>query len=354
MTPHATPPPPPPADDRLRHALRQQADACGTLGSPFMARLCTLLADRLAPDSPLTRRLFDWPGDLGPAGDSVPLRLAGALHALVLQGHAGLRAVYPPNVVDDAALRAAVLTALRTSAAFIDAFLDRAPQTNEVRRAAVVIAAAHWLAGRHPLPFVLSELGASAGLNLNWDRFALAVPHRRLGPADAVLTLAPDWRGTLPPPAPIRIAERAGVDLNPIDVRDPVQRLRLRAYLWADQPHRLALTEAAIAATPPLPVRADAIDWLETRLTPRTGHLHLIWSTVAWQYFPAEKQAHGAALIERAGALASPEAPLAWLSFETDGNAPGAGVTLRLWPGNDTVTPGRADFHGRWVDWQLP
>lgn len=340
--------------DRLRHALRKQADACAGLGSPFMAQLCTLLAERLQPDTSLTRRLFDWPGDLTSNAASVSLRLAGALHALVLQGHAGLAAVYPPNTCDDDSLWRAVHAALDTDAAFIDGFIDSAPQTNEVRRSAVLIATGHWLAALYPLPLVFSELGASAGLNLNWDRFALDLGTKTLGPADPVLTLTPDWRGPHPASSTVRVTERAGVDLNPIDLSDPAQRLRLLAYLWPDQPHRKALTEAAIAAIPPRPAKADAIDWLEPRLTPRPGQLHLIWSTIAWQYFPDAVQARGTALIESAGASATPDAPLAWLSYEADGQSPGAGLTLRLWPGDQTIDLGRADFHGRWVDWRAP
>ena len=332
----------------LPAALRQQAAACASLGSPFMARLLTLLADRLRPDSPLTHRLFDWPGDIGPNGASVPLRLAGALHALVLTGHP-LAAAYPPHQADDEALWQALDSALRSEAPFLERFLNSPPQTNEVRRSAALIAAGHWLAARHPLPFVFSELGASAGLNLIWDRYALATPQGTLGPADPALTLTPDWSGPLPPPAPITVAERAGCDLNPLT--DPQ---RLLAYLWPDQPHRRTLTLAALAANPPTPDRADAIDWLEPRLTARPGHLHLIWTTIAWQYFPAAAQAKGTALIEAAGSRASAESPLAWLSYEADTISPGAALTLRLWPGDLTIPLGRADFHGRWIDWKAP
>lgn len=339
----------------LRAALHEQARACAGLGSPFMARLCGLMADRLSPDGPLGARLFGWPGTLGPSGDSVPLRLCGALHALVLRGHPGLAAVYPPGETGDEALWSAVAAALGTEAAFIDAFLKSPPQTNEVRRSAALIAAGHWLAARHGLPLVLSELGASAGLNTIWDRYALALPGRTLGPVAPALTLSPDWTGPLPPQAAVEVADRAAVDLNPIDPADPGQRLRLLAYLWADQPHRRALTEAALAAPPPRPVAGDAVAWLETRLaTPQPGHLHLIFHTVAWQYFPAAARARGQALIEAAGARATSEAPLAWLAYEADGANPGAGLHLRLWPGDLHVDLGRADFHGRWVDWRAP
>ncbi len=335
----------------LRAAFLRQADACADLGSPFMARLCTLLAHRLQPDSPLTRRLFDWPGDVSAGGDSVPLRLTGALHALKLTGDDALAAVYPPTDSDDETLWKAVQGALQAEAGFIDRFLDSAPQTNEVRRSAVLIAAGHWLTERIGLPMELSELGASAGLNLLWDRFALALPGRTLGPADPVLTLTPDWSGPLPPETHPVIANRAGVDLNPIELDDPGQRLRLLSYLWPDQPDRLERTRAAIAATPPRPEKADAIDWLEAHLQPRPGHLHLITHTIAWQYFPKSTRARGAALIAAAGSDAKADAPLAWLAFEADGKSPGAALSLRLWPGNEGFSLGRADFHGRWVQW---
>ncbi|MCC5972057.1 MAG: DUF2332 family protein [Pararhodobacter sp.] len=335
----------------LRDAFLRQATACADLGSPFMARLCALLATRLQADSVLTRRLFGWPGDVSAQGDAVPLRLAGALHALKLQGHAPLVATYPPLDCDDETLWQAVQGTLDSEAGFIDRFIDSAPQTNEVRRSVVLIAAAHWLTERFGLPVDLSELGASAGLNLIWDRYALALPGHTLGPADPVLTLTPDWTGPLPPTAPPVIASRAGVDLNPIDLDDPEKRLRLLAYLWPDQPERLERTRAAISARPPRPDRADAIDWLEARLQPRPSRLHLIAHTIAWQYFPAEVRTRGAALIAAAGAQARADAPLVWLAFEADGRTPGAALSLRIWPGNEGVSLGRADFHGRWIEW---
>ena len=176
------------------------------------------------------------------------------------------------------------------------------------------------------------------------------------GPQTPALTLSPDWTGSLPPSNLINIAERAVVDLNPLDPRLAHDLLRLTAYLWADQPHRLAVTKAAAAIADVEVEKGDAIDWLETRLAnPRTGHLHLIQNTIAWQYFPNSSQARGLELIEQAGARATVETPLASLSMENDGDATGgvgAALTLRLWPGNMTLHLGRIDFHGRWADWR--
>jgi hypothetical protein len=337
---------------RLREAFLHQSGSCADLGSPFMAQLCRVLAHRLAPGTALADRLFGWPGDLSPRAESVPLRLCGALHALRLSGDPGLAACYPPAKVDDDTLWQAVSDAMGRHAGAIDRFIDSPPQTNEVRRAAVLIAVANWLTAEFGKPLVLSELGASAGLNLMFDRFALAAGDRTFGPAGAALTLRPDWRGDLPPMAAPTVATRRGVDLNPLSPR--TDALRLTAYLWPDQPERLALTRAAIAAFDATVDRADAIDWLAPRLVPAPGHLHLVYSTIAWQYFPAERQAKGRAMIEAAGAQATDVAPLAWFGMEADDKTPGAALTLRLWPGDRTLDLGRVDFHGRWVDWRSP
>jgi hypothetical protein len=338
----------------VRHAFRQQAKACSDLGSPLMARLMDGLATRLQPGGVLADQVLGWQGDASSKGDSVPLRLAGGLHALVLTGaDPDLAAAYATPSADPTD---AALAAILHHAQHLLHWLTSPPQTNEVRRSAVLIAAGHWLAARHGLPLVLSELGASAGLNLLWDHYALQTHDQRLGPDPAALTLAPDWSGPRPPSTSPTILDRRGVDLNPLD---PVtDRLRILSYLWADQLERLRLTTAALdlAATLRPPIDAgDAAPWLEARLQARhPGALHLIFHTIAWQYFPATTQARAKAALAEAGAKATPDAPLAHLGLEADHATPGAGMTLTVWPGGQTLPLGRADFHGRWVDWAAP
>jgi len=168
------------------------------------------------------------------------------------------------------------------------------PQTNEDRRSAALIAGAQVALEHFQRPIVLSELGASAGLNLMWDHYALDIAGQITGPKTPALTLNPNSTGTCPPSNSINIAERAGVDLNPLNPRLAPDLLRLTAYLWANQPHRLTLTKAAAATIDVEIEEDDAIDWFATRLVnPRTGHSHLIQNTVAWQYFPNSSQARG-------------------------------------------------------------
>ncbi len=289
----------------IQEAFLDQSDACAALGSPFMGRLMALCGTMDWPAGSVTDRIFAWQGDISPRGQSVPLRLAGALHALHLQGHAVLGAVYPPQTATDADLWDAVSATFLSEADHINTWLESAPQTNEVRRSATLIAVGHLLAERFGLPIRTSELGASGGLNLHWDAYRLQIGDQKFGADDPVLALTPDWRGPMPPTAKPTVAARAGVDLNPLDPRNPAHALRLQAYLWPDQPERLALTRAAINAADTAVSKGDAIDWLAPRLAHIPGQTHMIYSTVAWQYFPAEKQAQGTKLIQQAGATAT-------------------------------------------------
>jgi len=132
----------------------------------------------------------------------------------------------------------AVKAALRNHATHILQWLNYIPQTNEIRRYAVLVATALIIERRLNLPLIVSELGASAGLNLLFDRFALSYFGSTYQPHKAKLTLTPDWRGPAPPPGRAKIAGRSGVNLSPINPRSSEGFLRLCAYTWPDQTER--------------------------------------------------------------------------------------------------------------------
>lgn len=339
-------------------AFLGQAESCAALGSPFTARLLRLLADGGLPDGAVRDRIAAWPGDITSRGASVPLRLAGALHGLVLEHRApALARLYPPAAPSaDAALHRAASAAIVAEADWINNRLDLPPQTNEVGRSAALIAAAAWLSAVSALPLRLSELGASAGLNLLFDHYALMAGTRQIGATDPVLTLIPDWRGSAPVEAGVTICERAGADLSPVDPQR--DRLRLLSYIWPDQTERLARTQAALdlaGRVAPEVARMDAAGFLAARLADaHEGTLHMVFHTIAWQYFPADTQARCLDLLASAGARATRESPLARIAMEADGSPAGAALTATLWPGGQTFRLGRADFHGRWIDWTAP
>ncbi len=338
----------------LPQTLRVQAEVCRRLGSPFTAALLDGLAERLRPGTPLTDRLFDWPGD--PQADALALRLAGALHALVLQGRdPALSAQYPPAAWQADRLGDAALEALARHAAFVDGWIDQPPQTNEVARSAMLLPGLVTVAAETGLPLSLLEIGSSAGLNLLPDRWRYRYGDREAGPDGAPFTLAPDASGTVPVDPFPRIASRAGCDRNPLDAASREDRLRLESYVWADQADRLARLRAALdaAAAAGLRVeRADAAGWLATRLhEPPQGTARVVFHTIVWQYLADGTRRQIRETLEAAGERATAERPLAWLRLEPAGAGIPPDLTLTLWPGGAPRILAGGDWHGRSIDW---
>ena len=345
------------SDPVLSH-FEAQARACDELGSPFTTSLCRLLAERLDRTSAFGRRILDWAGD--PRADVLALRACGALHALARSGRVpDLTAAYPPAALDRERVWSAIESGLASDDGFLTGWLDSPPQTNEVARSSFILGAALTVAGLTGLPLAVLEIGASAGLNLAFDQYRYDLGGgRSWGPPDAPLAIASDWRGGIPPlDAPLRVIGRDGCDRNPLDPATEADAARLLAYIWPDQINRLARIDAALrhaAASGRKVERADAGDWSERQLGRPVdpGTCRFFFHTVVRQYLPAESRARADAALARAAAAATPETPLAHFSFENDNTDPGGVMTLTLWPGERVIPLGRADFHGRWVEWQ--
>jgi hypothetical protein len=343
----------------VREAFRLQTEISARMDAPFTGTLSRLLGQRLDRSTAIGRRVLDWDGAPAHDRDALPLRLAGGLNALARSGQApGLTAVYPLQATGDEALWAAVEAALREHADFIDPWLDGPPQTNEVGRSAALMAGLLVLADQFGLPFSLYELGASAGLNTVLDRYRFTLGEVKAGEAASPVQLAPEWRGASPPAAPVRIIARRGVDRAPLDVTQASTRERLLAYVWAEQTARRERLEAALvlAAADPAPVdRADAADWLEQVLAiePQAGVCRVVMHTIAYQYFPPEVQARILAHLDRVGAAATPDAPLAWLAYEATGGGDTRYPELKLvtWPGGNHRVLARGQAHTAWVEW---
>ena len=355
----------------VRAAFERQAEACRRLGSPFTADLINLLGVRLtATAGSIECRVLAWPGE--PVADALALRLAGALHGLVLAGaDDGLAALYPPAAPapDDATLWRAIGAALEAHEPTIHAWLDHPPQTNEVGRSAMLLPligtavaqVGEAVGGR----VALYEIGASAGLNLRLDRFRYAYSADDVGwewgAAGAGVALAPALRGALPPPAPsFEVIDRVGCDRAPIDIADPQAALRLRSFLWPDQPARLARLDAAIAAARETPARldaADAADWVDREIPNRPdGALGVLMHSIMWLYLPPETQARIEARMAAEGAIATPDRPLAWARMEGHPEGGGDALFLTIWDGGDAPTAtrilARTHPHGAWLDWR--
>jgi hypothetical protein len=346
--------------DVIEHFI-EQAGHCESYGSPFMARLLEALARDIEAGGPAAELVADWPRS--PRTDALAVRLAGALHAAVLSGRgAALAAEYPAArpAWDMAQLWPVARAFLARERDWVAGFLRSAPQTNETRRTIALLPGFLSLAARHDLEIELLELGASAGLNLHWDRFAYHTASWRWG--DGAVRISTEWTGAPPPlDAVPRIRARTACDLNPIDIRDPAERLRLRAYIWADQSERLARFDAAAALAVADGVRverADAAEWLEAKLPQRSPDaLTIVYHSVFYQYPRTATRQRIARAIERAGEASS--APLAWLRLEPEALFGGPRDSVRFvvdavtWPGGERRVLAITDGHGNFVHSQL-
>jgi hypothetical protein len=350
---------------RLIRHLRSQGEAVARLGSPLYGALMSRAADDLAAGGPVAAVFAGHTENPDPP--ALGLRLFGAVHRLVLEGRApDLARYYPSAGADPAAAQevSAVWTAFRQ--VLIDrvdevrAGLAFPPQTNEVGRSSALIGGLVRLAGLFPLPVRLVEIGASAGLNLRADYFRIeAGDGRSIGPADSPVVLRDAWRGRLPPAErPVRIAERYGSDVAPVDVSTPEGRLLLSAYVWPDQVERLARLRGAFAVAErvPVPVVAEPAVATVSALRLRRGYATVLWHSVMWQYVARAERAAIEARLAELGQQASEEQPLVRLSLEprrrTTGGRVEFLVTLRVWPDGRERILGAAHPHGIPVTWE--
>jgi hypothetical protein len=248
---------------------------------------------------------------------------------------------------------------LERERAWVAGFIRSAPQTNEVRRSIALLAGFLTFAERWRGPIDTLEIGASAGLNLCWDRFAYRTASWSWGGESPVL-IDTDWRGAAPPAqAAIVMRNRAACDLNPLDISDEAQRLQLRAYIWPDQPERLARFDGAVALALANNVRverADAAEWLRQRLAARADDAAtIVYHSIFLQYPPREARAAIIDAIREAGASATSQAPLVWVRLEpealTDGVVNGVRMVLDLhvWPSGERRVLAYTDGHVRSV-----
>lgn len=298
--------------------------------SPSYAALCTGVAN----DPVVLDRL-----DTLPAEKRQPNLLLGAVR--YLSGPVDAYDAFREFVLDEWDAVSGVMRARRT-------------QTNEPRRCTALLPVLAAL----PQPIALLEVGAAAGLCLYPDRYAYRYGEVSLG--SGPLELACAVRGPVPLPLPLpallpKVVWRAGLDLNPLDVRAEDDVRWLRALIWPEQTERFAILDAAVEVAHADPVEIHRGD-LTTDVAqvaagaPADAVLVVFHSAVLAYLDDAGRAAFRASL----DALAATR-PLVWLANE----GPGVAVEYDL-PGDRPIpfvvsrdgTPlALASPHGDWLEW---
>lgn len=343
----------------VRAAFANQIAYCRANGGTITTRVVEAILANLDGPGAFLKTIREWPGV--PMADALPLRAAAGLHALNLTG--AEPALGPLYAGDPAALADAerpVGEAIARHDADLLPWLDGPPQTNEAGRSWGYVAALLWL-GAQGLPprWDCIEIGSSAGINLMIDRYRYELGGVGVGPIQSGMRIAPEWRGP-PPPAPQPgwgFEAIKGCDVAPVDLTDPAQLLRLRAFVWREHTERFArLDFAARSAAEKRPdlVQADAAGFVEAALAKpqKAGTTRVLMHSIVWQYLGDARQARITAAMEAAGARANAERPLAWVALEANRETLQHELMVRHWPGGgEPRLLGRAHPHGAWAEW---
>jgi hypothetical protein len=324
------------------------------MGSPLYARLLERAAADAEAGGPVFELLepFDAPSL---RADALALRLMAAVHRLVLVGQAPRLAAHYPTaggVAGEDGAWDAFREVVVEQGERLRPLVAQPCQTNEVGRCAALAFGFLELAAVHGRPLRLLEVGASAGLNLRFDRYRYGGGGVSWGPPASPVDLSGLWLEPPPRlPQSVAIAERQGCDPRPIDTASAEGRLQLESSLWADQVERLKRLRAAfeVAASEPATVERASVDaWLPRVLLdrPARGVTSVVYHAIVYEYFRDDVRRAFHETLERAGAAATREAPLAWLRFEATPATRGYATTLTTWPGGEERVVATAGAHG--------
>jgi hypothetical protein len=334
--------------------LHKQAKWCHILGSPITGDVIAALAEVLDERTKTGKRILNWPGDADE--DALSMRIAGGLHALARR-HAdeALSRLYRGEGGDCPSIVGRIV---RDHDDWLSNWLDRPPQTNEVGRAGALWPGLMEIAGRFGPDIELLELGASAGLNLNLDRFGYDLGGVMAGDPSSPVQIKPAWEGALPPSNRVNIVARAGVDRDPVNLSNAEEAERLTAFVWSGMVERMARIEGAIALAkrhPPCVERGDLVEWMAARLrAPQVeGVSRVFFHSVVFQYIPEAARTKVDDILADAGAKATRERPLARLQMEMIEFEKPMELRLQCWPGTgEYETLADAHPHGTKISWR--
>ena len=215
-------------------------------------------------------------------------------------------------------------------------------QTNEIRRCVALRLGLEHVRRRWPGSVALVEAGASAGLNLLFDRYRYRLNgHDVPGMTDSTdskVTISCEVReqepgGQLigPPPG---ITARLGFDQRPVDLADPAERAWLEAFIWPEQTSELATLRAAIdlalSAGTITVAKGDAVTDTASLLNSLPGREPVVVFTASLlSYLAAEARAAFAAQLR----LAAAQRPVAWVFAEAPGLLTSAGLNTQALTG---------------------
>jgi hypothetical protein len=183
------------------------------------------------------------------------LLFASVNHILAIHPDAALAAYYPIHggrrPVDDDLVPAFAAFCAEHGDELDQLLRTGSTQTNEIRRCAALRLALGYIGERWNRSVALVEVGASAGLNLQFDRYRYRIGDQEVTPeAESSVLISCELRGDASAdqfrrPVP-EITSRLGVDMQPVPLSDPGARAWLEAFIWPEDISGLATLRGAI------------------------------------------------------------------------------------------------------------
>jgi hypothetical protein len=344
--------------EQVRSGCEWQRGLCAKNDAPTYVALIDELMRRLGPDEAVTNLLTD--GDEDPIQSALCLRLFGAVNRIAVASSAEWIDAYYPNrggVTDVGAVVPAFFDFLTSHVETVREHMRAGVQTNDVTRAAPLSAAMNHVALATGLPLRLLEVGSSAGLNLLLDKYFVESTTRSWGPEDSPLRLTGQFESGDPEVADLRVAERRGCDLNPLDVHDEGSAELLRSFVWPEHVERASRLDAALRvarSSPPVTIDASpATPWVaEHAANLPDGVATVIYHSIVLPYFDSCERDRFDAAVRAAGEWARQSGPLAWISMEPRDDTPSAvELVCRTWPDGRSMRLARTTPHGTRVRW---
>jgi len=339
------------AGDHLQRGFRHFAEM-----TREQAPLYAALSARVADDSALLAMAA-----VGEKRHPPPNLLFGAVQFLLLSGAPHPLAAFYPSVGGtepvDGAWPAFEDFCQRFREEILDQVRRRRVQTNEVGRCGLLVPAISMVANTFDRPLHLIEVGASAGLNLNVDFYRCEYSNGHSVGGDSPVVIHTELRGSnvdvLPLPVTMpAIADRVGIDIEPIDVFDQDAMLWTEALIWPGDALRFERHRAAVTIArnqPPRLLKGDGLDLVSgevaavaQRHVPCVFHSHAIYQMdSAWRTL----------FIAMLDALGR-QRDMAHISLEWLGDDPGPQLRATMWINGERSQRHLASCHphGRWME----
>jgi len=189
-------------------------------------------------------------------------------------------------------------------------------QMNEVARCAQIALGIAAVTGPAAAPTALVDLGTGAGLGLQLDRYRYQLGGTSTGPADG-LSVTCELRGERRPPLPELppIASRVGIDIDPVNLRDPGARAWLAACAPPEASALSRLT-AAIEVAQQHPAQVVAGDVVAALPGVLAGLPQAVPVLVTDAYLAVFLPPDQRAMLFGALADAARRRPVTWLSLD--------------------------------------